>query len=389
MINIIRKSRMSLLLVSFLFLALFLTGCDDPVSPIESPDMPVGEEQKHSNNEDNTETTGELEVHFIDVGQGDAIFIQAPEQNVLIDGGDRGNIVVEYLQERDVSHLDLVIGTHPHADHIGGLINVMQEFSVEEVIDPAVAHTTKTFEDYLTLIDNNNITFTEGRAGMARDLGGGANLDILHPTQPSSSHLNDASVVARLSYGEVSFLFTGDVEEQAENELLSRDKQLLESDVLKVAHHGSSSSTSPAFLEATNPDFAVIMCGEDNTYGHPHSQVLELLRNHGVEVYRTDVHGSIVFVTDGETIDINSGTAGSAHTSQESGSQASSVEPEEEMATGEQAGFVGSINSDKYHHPDCQHASQVSEQNQVWFTSPDDAASHGYTPCGACRPPSS
>ncbi len=385
--------RVSLLLVPLLFLTLFLAGCADSQPSVEDPGPPVGTEEKEEqpSEVENPEPVGELEVHFIDVGQGDAIYIQTPEQNVLIDGGGRGHTVVEYLQARDVVQLDLVIGTHPHADHIGGLINVMQVFPVEEVIDPAVVHTTQTFEEYLTLIDSSNITFTEGRAGLTRDLGGGARLDLLHPTQPSSAHLNNASIVAQLSYGEATFLFTGDIEQQGESELLYRGGHLLESDVLKVAHHGSGTSTSSAFLNAVEPEIAVIMCGEDNPYGHPHPRVLELFNDRGVEVYRTDTHGSIVFVTDGETLDVAWGKDGSTQPDSGSGSVSVPVLTEPDEIEGitepDQDGFLGSRNSDKYHYPNCHHAGRIYPQNRFWFSSPQDAANRGYVPCAVCRPP--
>ena len=165
-----------------------------------------------------------LAVHFIDVGQGDAILVQAPGAALLIDGGPgtAGQKVVDYLKKAGIAGIDLVISTHPHEDHIGGLLSVLQNFPVGEVIDPAVVHTTKTFKNYLTLIDEKDIIFTEGRAGMHRDLGGGAVLAILHPVSPSGQHLNNASIVARLTFGQTAFLFTGDAEEEAEAEILRR-----------------------------------------------------------------------------------------------------------------------------------------------------------------------
>ncbi len=246
---------------------------------------------------------GDLEVHFIDVGQGEAIFIRTAMHHVLIDGGSRGEAVPNYLARQGVVQLDLVIATHPHADHIGGLINVLHQFPVLEVIDPAVPHTTRTFEEYLTLIDDLNIPFTEGRAGMTRELGG-ATLELLHPVDPSSRDLNDASIVARLSYGAVHFLFTGDAEAPSEYAMLSRSQDL-RSTVLKVGHHGSHSSTTQEFLRAVDPEIAVIMCGVDNTYGHPHDVVLTRLEAAGIPIYRTDLHGSIVIHTDGINYEVS------------------------------------------------------------------------------------
>ncbi|MBS4029857.1 MAG: MBL fold metallo-hydrolase [Clostridiales bacterium] len=244
----------------------------------------------------------QVKVHFIDVGQGDAILIETPSKNVLIDGGDRGSIVVEYLKEQGVNNLDLVIGTHPHADHIGGLIDVLQSIPVKEVIDPGIVHTTKTFEDYLTLIDAKDITFTVGRAGMVRDFGDGVNMFIVHPSSVNNSSINDASIVVRMTFGQVSFMFTGDVEN--EEEILRREYDL-ESTILKVGHHGSKTSTGSSFLDAINPEVAVIMVGKGNRYGHPHLETLVRLANSNVDIYRTDIHGTVIITTNGQTFEVN------------------------------------------------------------------------------------
>ncbi len=250
--------------------------------------------------------TGQLTVHFIDVGQGDSIFIKTPEQNILIDGGNRGDTVVNYLQALGVNKLDLVIGTHPHADHIGGLINVMERIAVDAVIDPGVMHTTVTFEDYLTLIDEKDIEYIEGRAGMHRDLGGRAELKIVHPVSPGD-HLNNASIVARVTYGDISFLFTGDAEKEAEAEMLRRDYSL-QSTILKVGHHGSRTSTTREFLDTVEPKAAVIMCSRDNSYGHPHEETLNILAHARVDIYRTDQHGTIIVTTDGRSYEVSTET---------------------------------------------------------------------------------
>jgi competence protein ComEC len=248
--------------------------------------------------------SGTLKVHFIDVGQGDAILIQTPSNNVLIDGGIRGNTVVDYLKAQGITSLDLVIGTHPHTDHIGGLINVLESIPVKEVIDPGVVHTTKTFEDYLTLIDVKDIKFTEGRAGMVRDFGDGAFMSIVHPASSNIANINDNSIVVRLTFDQISFLLTGDVERHGEEQILSRGYDL-KSTVLKVGHHGSHSSTSAAFLNAISPAVAVIMVGEGNSYGHPHSETLLRLANANVDIYRTNINGTVVITTNGQTIEVN------------------------------------------------------------------------------------
>ncbi|HZK34878.1 MAG TPA: ComEC/Rec2 family competence protein [Bacillota bacterium] len=245
-----------------------------------------------------------VEVHFIDVGQGDSIYVKTPSRNILIDGGDRGNTTLNYLKTYDVDHLDLVIGTHPHSDHIGGLINVLQEIEVNEVIDPGIVHTSKTFEDYLTIIDEKDIIFTEGRAGTNKNLGNGVRLEIVHPTDPSNRDLNNASIVARLIVDDISFLFTGDAEILSENEILSHGYKV-ETTILKVGHHGSSTSTGDDFLRAVLPEAAIIMCGEGNSYGHPHRETLGKLAELDIDVYRTDKKGTIIVRTDGSYYDVS------------------------------------------------------------------------------------
>ncbi len=247
--------------------------------------------------------SGFVEVHFIDVGQGDSIYIKTPTQDILIDAGERGDTVVEYLNNQNVEELELVIGTHPHSDHIGGLINVFEEIPVIEVMDPGIVHTSKTFEDYLTLIDEKNIIFTVGRAGTKRTYEDGAILEILSPTNPSDEDLNDASIVAKLTFGDVSFLLTGDAEKPSENDMLQSGYKL-KSTILKAGHHGSTTSTSDSFLDAISPEAVVIMCGEGNSYGHPHQETLKKLEDADIAVYRTDMLGSIVVETNGIDYDI-------------------------------------------------------------------------------------
>ena len=320
--------------------------------------------------------TGKLEVHFIDVGQGDSILIKTPEKNILIDGGDRGNTAVNYLKNQGVSSLDLVIGTHPHADHIGGLINVMQVIPVKEIIDPGVLHTTITFEDYLDIIDEKNIKYTEGRAGMERDLGGGATMQIIHPTSPSSDHLNNASIVCRITFGEISFMFTGDAEREAESQILKKGHEL-KSDILKVGHHGSSTSTTSSFLNAVSPSTAVILCGQGNQYGHPHEETLSKLTAAGVDIYRTDKHGTTVITTDGVTYDVNMEPYNYTAQKQETPAPEADIEGK----------YLGSRKSDKYHYPNCLSVNNINPENLISFGSVAEAKAAGYSPCGNCRPP--
>jgi len=246
-----------------------------------------------------------LSVHFIDVGQGDAILLQHEKgDTVLIDGGDRFSSVKEkmisYLTEAGVERIDAIIATHPHADHIGGLPAVIENFPVDVIYDSGRVHTSKTYENYLMLIDEKDIPFKTPRRGDQIEL---ENLifDIIHPTDDVEMYsLNDASITAHLKYGDISFIFTGDIEKQAEKEIVESGLDI-KSTVLKVAHHGSISSTNDYFLEAVNPEVAVIQVGEDNRYNHPAPEVINLLKENDIEIYRNDLDGDIVIYTDGET----------------------------------------------------------------------------------------
>ncbi len=244
------------------------------------------------------EIEGIYQVHFIDVGQGDAILVRAPGYNMLIDGGDRHAGVLEYLLELAIDTLNTVVSTHPHADHIGGLPAVLNNFVVLEVIDPGVVHTTRLFTNYLELIDSLNIPFIIGRAGMRRELDSLSYFKILHPLEPSDRHLNDASVVVWFVFDQIRVLLPGDIERRSEAEILERSPDL-KSQVLKVAHHGSRTSSTAAFLEAVNPEAAVIFVGEDNRYGFPHQETEEQLAAMNVLVFRTDLSGTIVMHSDG------------------------------------------------------------------------------------------
>lgn len=246
----------------------------------------------------------ELAVHFLDVGQGDAIAIQSPAGKwILIDGGEEPQgkaVVVPYLRSQGVKSLDMVVMTHPHSDHIGGLNPVLAEIPVGMVLADGQVHTSMTYERLLTTIDELDIPFVLARRGQVYDLGGGAQLYILHPEEITYSDLNNNSVVARLVYGQVAFLFTGDGEAEMEAEVLASGEPVA-SQVLKVGHHGSSTSTTDDFMQSVSPILAVISVGARNLYGHPAKEVVARLEARGTEVLRTDLEGTIVVTTDGSS----------------------------------------------------------------------------------------
>ena len=250
-----------------------------------------------------------LEVHFIDVGQADSILIKKGNKFMLIDAGNNGDgeLVVNYLKEQNVSKLNYVIGTHPHEDHIGGLDDVINSFEIEKVIMPNVISPTNTFEDVLDSISNKGLSITKSKVGDTYDLNG-ATATILAPNQNEYNDFNNYSIVVKVTNGDNSYLLTGDADALSEKEMVKENKYRLHADVLKLGHHGSSTSTSLEFLNAVNPDFAVISVGVDNKYGHPNLETLDKLGNRGINVLRTDLQGTIVSISDGKTISFGAKT---------------------------------------------------------------------------------
>lgn len=253
-----------------------------------------------------------LEVRFLDVGQADSSLILLPNgKTMLIDAGGNStaDALVEYLKGEDISKLDYVVGTHPHEDHIGGLDKVIEQFEIGALylpkVDDSQVPTTRTYEDVLTAIADKGLSIHRGKAGTILFEEDGLTASMLAPGGDRYDGLNSYSIAVRLEYGSKSFLFMGDAESDSEEEILSHFA--VKSDVLKCGHHGSSTSTSKPFLRAVQPQYAVISCGKDNSYGHPHRETLSALKQNQAEVYRTDQAGTITCYSDGSTLSISGG----------------------------------------------------------------------------------
>jgi competence protein ComEC len=252
--------------------------------------------------------TGKLQVSFLDIGQGDSIFIQAPNgRQVLIDGG-RDQTVLKRLGEvmpyGDRS-IDVMIATHPDADHIGGLPFVLAHYNVAMVMEPGVGSDSDVYQTFEEKVGEEKAAREYARRGMTLllDQEKNVHLDILFPDQDVSTwETNEASIVAKLVYGHTSFLLTGDAPRQTELYLDKLNKKELDVDVLKLGHHGSHTSTSPTFIQDTTPDYAIISAGKNNSYGHPHPEVLQVLEAFQVPYLATYEQGTITFVSDGEVL---------------------------------------------------------------------------------------
>jgi len=242
---------------------------------------------------------GEIRIHFIDVGQGDSILIQSADHAVLIDAGPpiAGQVVATYLESLGIRVVDYVVATHPHNDHIGGMPAILDRFIVREMWMPEAIHTTVAFEQLLDAIERNDLRVTAAQAGDILSAGP-IRMTAVSPNRSGYTNLNNYTIVLHMRYGYTSFLFTGDAETLAENEMIAADWDL-QADVLKVGHHGSRTSSSDAFLNAVDPQVAVIMLSAGNQFGHPHQDVLDRFEVRGIKVLRTDELGTIVMTTDG------------------------------------------------------------------------------------------
>ncbi len=339
--------------ILILLLALLLPGCMVETAPAQT--VPEGEG---------------LLVHFIDVGQADCTLLQYGEFSMLIDGGnvDDGQLVVSYLEDLGIDSLTAVVCTHAHEDHVGGLPSVMAVYPVQDVFSPTRTYSSRCFDDFMYYAGQQGLEVTIPQPGDGLVVDEVLDITFLGPVE-SYPDTNNTSLVVKVEYGDTSFLFTGDMETDAENDMLDYWGSRVDwnVDVLKVGHHGSNTSTGYRFLYEVSPDYGVIPVGADNSYGHPHDEPLSRLKDAGVTVLRTDELGTILACSDGQEI---------TFTWDNQSAQPEDVEPGEDMV------YIGNKNSQKVHSPDCD--SLPAQKNRVEFDSLKEALEAGYTPCGSC-----
>lgn len=271
--------------------------------PLTACDLGKGTTTSHS-----SLTTGDLQVYYLDVGQGDSELLFLPDgTTVLIDAGDRDciNSITGALKDFGVEQIDILIATHPHADHIGAMATVVRNFDIGTIympkVDDSQTPTTVSYEKLLESIAKKDLKVKTGKAGITAYKNGKVKLEFLAPNSSSYNNLNNYSIVAKLTYDDTSFLFLGDAERENLNEMLDRGYDL-SCDVMKLGHHGSSNAISKKLMDAAQPSYGIISCGAGNSYGHPHREALKLLQQYDVTTYRTDEDGTILATSDGKTI---------------------------------------------------------------------------------------
>ena len=319
--------------------------------------------------EDTPAVTGEgLTVQYIDVGQADCALLECDGEFMLIDGGNRDDsqLLVSFLEQQGVKELAAVVCSHAHEDHVGGLPAVLAVYPTKAVYAPTKTYSSSIFDKFVYYTDQQGLDITIPAPGDQFTIGQ-AVVTVLGPVK-SYAETNDTSIVLWVKYGETNFLFTGDMETEAENDMLDywEGKVDWKADVLKVGHHCSNTSTGYRFLNEVNPAYGVISVGKGNDYGHPHKEPMSRLRQAGVTILRTDELGTIQAVSDGKEVTFTW--------------QNQSAVPENAEAAPQI--FIGNRNSKVFHAPDCKNL--PSEKNAVQFASYQEAIDAGFTPCGSC-----
>lgn len=340
-------------------------------------------------------------IHFIDVGQADAALIECDSHYMLIDGGNKedASVIYSVLKQAEVPKLDIVVATHAHEDHVGGLAGALNYTTADIVLSPVTEYDSKAFNDFKKYADLNGNGIVVPHIDDVYSLGS-SEVKILGVN--GAEDTNNTSIVLKVIYGETSFLFTGDAEREAEQVILNNNPDL-SSTLLKVGHHGSDTSTTYPFLREIMPKYAIISVGAGNSYNHPTDDTLSRLRDADCIVYRTDLNGDIYAYSDGYTVTIetdkkatteeiftagkNISTSAPETTISETSAEAIITEMQTEALPTESIDYVVNTNTKKFHYPNCSSVKKIKDSNRMDYTgSRDDLISQGYVPCKNCNP---
>lgn len=361
--------------------------------PSEEPsNEPSNEPSKEPSEEPTQPQKSSLEVHFIDVGQADSALILCDGKAMLIDGGNTGDssVLYTYLKKQNIKHLDYVIGTHAHEDHIGGIPGALNFATVGTAYSPVTDYDSKAFENFKKAVEKHKTSLIVPDVGTSFMLGS-AKCKVLAVN--TTDDTNNSSIVLRITYGKTSFIFTGDAEREVEQAIINREGNL-ESTVLKVGHHGSETSSSYVWLREVMPEYAVISVGKGNSYGHPHDELLSRLKDAGVKTFRTDLQGDIICTSDGKTVTFKPSKNANINVfDPPSNNQSSTSKPDESKGptqsenNGKETKYILNTNSKKFHYPSCSSADTISDANRKEFNGTrDELIKQGYSPCGRCDP---
>lgn len=334
-----------------------------------------------------SENVGDMAVHFLDVGQGLSILVQSGGQNLIYDGGGResSSFVVSYLKNQNIENIDYLISSHYDEDHVSGLIGCLNAFNVNCVIGPDYVHDTELYTSFMNSVSSEGLDVQHPVVGDVYIFGTGQ-FTIIAPNGINPNDSNGNSIAIKLVNGSNSFILTGDAEEQSEQDMISSGLNL-DCDVLSIGHHGSASSTTWDLLESSTPNYAVVSCGSNNSYGHPAAETMEKLSSMNIPVFRTDKQGTIIALSNGSEISWNTEPCND-YTSGELISELETLVTAQEESI-ESAGitYILNINSKKIHYPDCGSVKQMKDKNKKEFTgNRDELISSGYEPCGNCNP---
>lgn len=372
-----------LVLLSILLCCFIFTACEDSEQKGNKPSL----------------QQGEMAVHFFDVGQGDSEFIEFPNgTTMLIDAGESemGERVVSNIKALGYDKITYVVATHPHSDHIGGLVTVLNSFNVDTVYMPSVAANTSTFEKLIYILENKKCKVVEAKSGVVVIDEDNLFAQFVAPVSDKYEDLNDYSAVLKLKHGSTSFLFTGDAEKISENEITADIK----ADVLKVGHHGSNTSSTKKFVEKVNPKYAVFEVGKDNSYNHPSSDVVKRFEKLGAEILRTDMNGNITIKSNGSeltvftnfdfsTLNGNNSNQNLENNSSKVDTNNTSKEDDKNSTLEDTTNYKWVLNtkSKKIHTPSCSSVSKIASSNcEKSNKSINELEKDGYSICKSCNP---